>query len=156
MMTSQPKTPAILNDDISRKIPDGSRISYYREFLNARSEGFSLKKCLGNTVHHAYTIGAFNSTRTFETLETAQMVQKFPGKVSEIRETVEFPKCEPLNRNFWKFSRAKMRGKNTSWKIFQKFGYTTRGCPLFWKFLKMLLYSRLEVPENSTTGVLVE
>ena len=71
MMTSQSKTPAILNDDISRKIPDGSRISYYREFLNARSEGFSLKKCLGNTVHHAYTIGAFNSTRTFETLETA-------------------------------------------------------------------------------------
>lgn len=70
-MTSQPKTPAILNDDISRKIPDGSRISYYREFLNARSEGFSLKKCPGNTVHHAYTIGAFHSTRTFETLETA-------------------------------------------------------------------------------------
>ena len=71
MMTSQPKTPAILNDNISRKIPDGSRISYYREFLNARSEGFSLKKCPGNTVQHAYTIGAFHSTRTFETLETA-------------------------------------------------------------------------------------
>ena len=71
MMTSQPKTPAILNDDISRKIPDGSRISYFREFLNACSEGFSLKKCPGNTVHHAYTIGAFHSTTTFETLETA-------------------------------------------------------------------------------------
>ena len=63
--------PAILNDNISRKIPDGSRISYYREFLNARSEGFSLKKCPGNTVQHAYTIGAFHSTRTFQTLETA-------------------------------------------------------------------------------------
>ena len=74
--------PAILNDDINRKIPDGSRISYYREFLNARSEGFSLKKCPGNTVHHGYTIGDFHSTRTLETLETAQMVQKFPGQVS--------------------------------------------------------------------------
>ena len=55
-MTSQPKTPAILNDNISRKIPDGSRISYYREFLNARFEGFSLKKGPGKycapRVHH--------------------------------------------------------------------------------------------------------
>ena len=82
------------------------------------------------------------------------MVQKFPEKVWEIRETVEFPKCEPLNRHFWKFSRAKLHGKKTSWKIFRKFGYTTRGCPLLWKFMKMLLYSQLEVPENSTTGVL--
>ena len=49
-------------------------------------------------------------------------VQKFPGKVSEIRETVEFPKCEPLNRNFWKFSRAKLQGKKTSWKFFENLG----------------------------------
>ena len=47
--------------------------------------------------------GAFHSTKTFENLETAAMVQKFPEKFPEILETVEFPKCEPFNRKFWKF-----------------------------------------------------
>ena len=32
-------------------------------------------------------------------------------------------------------------------KNFRKFGYTSRGCPLFWKFWKMLLHSLLEVGE---------
>ena len=35
--------------------------------------------------------------------EKAAMVQKFPEKFPEILETVEFPKCEPFNRKFWKF-----------------------------------------------------
>ena len=31
-----------------------------------------------------------------------------------------------------------------------KFGYTLRGCPLFWKFWKMLLFhSLVEIAENS-------
>ena len=35
------------------------------------------------------------------------------------------------------------------WKFFRKFGYTSRGCPLFWKFWEMLFRSLLEVTENS-------
>ena len=41
---------------------------------------------------------------------------------------------------------AKLNGKKTSGK---KFGYTSRGCPLFRKFWKMLFHSLLEVAENS-------
>ena len=41
---------------------------------------------------------------------------------------------------------AKLNGKKTSGK---KIGYTSRGCPLFRKFWKMLFHSLLEVAENS-------
>jgi len=41
---------------------------------------------------------------------------------------------------------AKLNGKKTSGK---KFGYTSRCCPLFRNFWKMLFYSLLEVAENS-------
>ena len=34
-------------------------------------------------------------------------------------------------------------------KIFRTFGYTSRGCPLFWKFWKKLFHSLLKVAENS-------
>ena len=153
MMTSQLKTPAILNDNISRKIPDGSRISYYREFLNARSEGFFLKKCPGNTVQHAYTIGAFHSTRTFETLETAANGTEISRKSSRNPGNGWISEMRTTQPKFLEIFTCKVARKKTSWKIFRKFEYTTRGCPLLWKFLKMLVYSQLEVPENSTTGM---
>ena len=146
MMTSQPKTPAILNDNISRKIPDCSRISYYREFLNARSEGFSLKKCPGNTVYHAYTIGAFHSTRTFETLETAANGTEISRKSSRNPGNGWISEMRTTQPKFLEIFTCKVARKKTSWKIFRKFEYTTRGCPLLWKFLKMLVYSQLEVP----------
>ena len=50
---------------------------------------------------------------------------------------LKIPGAKPLN------------GKKTSRKMFRKFGYTTRGCPLLWKFWKMLLYLQLEIAENS-------
>ena len=34
-------------------------------------------------------------------------------------------------------------------KIFLTLGYTSQGCPLFWKFWKKLFHSLLEVTENS-------
>ena len=39
--------------------------------------------------------------------------------------------------------------EKTSGKKFQKFWYTSRSCPRFWKFWKMLFRSLLEVAENS-------
>ena len=42
---------------------------------------------------------------------------------------------------------AKLSEKKTFGKIFRKFGYTSRGCPLFWKFWKMLSHSLPEVAE---------
>ena len=86
-----------------------------------------------------YMAGAFHSTKTFENLETKAMVQKFPEKIPEILESVEFPKCEPFNQKFWKFwEQSWMERKLTS-----------RGFPLFWKVWKMLFHSLLEVAKNS-------
>ena len=45
---------------------------------------------------------------------------------------------------------AKLNGKETSGKRhFRKFGYTSRGFRLVWKFWKMLFHSLLEVTKNS-------
>ena len=43
--------------------------------------------------------------------------------------------------------------RNLPWKFFRKFGYTSRGCPLFRKFWEMLFLSPLEVAENSNRTV---
>ena len=45
--------------------------------------------------------------------------------------------------------RANLSGKETFGKNFPKFGYTSRGCPHFGKFWKMLFHSLLEVAEIS-------
>ena len=43
--------------------------------------------------------------------------------------------------------------RNLPWKFFRKFGYTSRGCPLFRKFWEMLFLSPLEVAENSNRAI---
>ena len=160
MMTSQPKTPAILNDNISRKIPDGSRISYYREFLKARSEGFSLKKCPGNTVQHAYTIGAFHSTRTFETLETAangtEISRKSfrnPGNgwISEMRTT------QPKFLEIFTFKVA--RKKKLPGKFFENLSIPREVVLFygnFWKCWSIRNWKFPKIQQPAWTGVLVE
>jgi len=54
----------------------------------------------------------------------------FPGKVPENQEIVEFPKSEPFNRKFRKFWIESQMERKFAGKIFRKFGYTSRGCPL--------------------------
>ena len=41
-------------------------------------------------------------------------------------------------------------------KHFRKFGHTSRGCPLFWKFWKMPFYSLLEIERKFKQDFLVE
>ena len=63
------------------------------------------------------------------------------GKVPENTESVEFPKSEPFNRKFRDESQMerKFPGRN-----FRKFGYTSRGCPLFQNLSKFpVFYSAL-------------
>ena len=160
MMTSQPKTSAILNDNISRKIPDGSRISYYREFLKARSEGFSLKKCPGSTVQHAYTIGVFHSTRTFETLETAangtEISRKSfrnPGNgwISEMRTTqpkfLEIFTCKVARKKNFLENFSKIWVYHARLSSFMEI-FENCWCIRNWKFPK--------IQQPAWTGVLVE
>ena len=49
-----------------------------------------------------------------------------------------------------------MERKLLAVKKFRKFGYTSRGCPPFWKFWKMLFHSLLEVAEFFKSDVLIE
>ena len=59
-------------------------------------------------------------------------------------EIVEFPKSEPFNRIFRKFQDESQMGRKFPGKKFRKFGYTSRGCPLFWNLCKFpIFYSAL-------------
>ena len=61
----------------------------------------------------------------------------FSGKFRESPITVEFLKCEPFNRKFWKIrEKRKLLERN-----FRKFEYTTRGCLLYGNFWKMPFHS---------------
>ena len=112
--------PAILNDDISRK-----NTRRLKDFLLSRIpqrsfRGLSLKKCPGNTVHHGYTIGDFHSTRTQETLETAQMVQKFPGQVSRNPGNGWISEMRTTQPKFLEISASKVEWKKNFLESFSK------------------------------------
>ena len=77
----------------------------------------------------------------------------FPGKVPENPEIVEFPKSEPFNRKFWKFRDENQMERKFPVKYVRKFGYTSRGCPLFRKLCKFAIsYSSALVLLAATTA----
>ena len=64
------------------------------------------------------------------------MVQEFPGKVSRNSGNCKISEMRTIQLKILEIPRANLNGKKTTGKNFRKFGYTSRGCPLFWKFLK--------------------
>jgi len=64
----------------------------------------------------------------------------FQGKVPENPDIVEFPKSEPFNRKFWKFRDENEMERKFPRKYDRKFGYTSRGCPLFRKLCKFAIF----------------
>ena len=66
--------------------------------------------------------------------------ENFLGKVPENTEIVEFLKSESFNGKFWKL----WDGSQMEWKFpgknFRKFGYTSRGCPLFRNLRKFPIF----------------
>jgi len=66
--------------------------------------------------------------------------ENFQGKVPENPEIVEFPKSEPFNRKFWKFRDENQMERKFPGKYVRKFGYTSRGCPLFRKLCKFSIF----------------
>ena len=52
------------------------------------------------------------------------------GKVPENTEIVEFPKSEPFNQKFRKFRDESQMERKFPGKMFRKFGYSSRDCPL--------------------------
>ena len=70
---------------------------------------------------------------------------EFQGKVAEKPEIVEYcRKSEPFNRKFWKFRDENQMERKFRGKHVRKYGYTSRGCPLFRKLCKFdIFYSAL-------------
>ena len=98
---------------------------------------FSVFPIKGNTFE---LLGAFHSTKTFKNLKTGVNGTGIAGK--------SFQKFRKLNANHStensRNSESKVNGKEPSGKKnFRKFGYTSRGCPLFTKSLKTLFHSFL-------------
>jgi len=88
-----------------------------------------------------------------ELSKRAQLVPKFPGKVSrgKNRRMVELLNYETFNRKFHKLSEENEKEpKSPEKKKIGKLAYTSRGCPLFWKFRKMLFSSPKEIREIQT------
>jgi len=54
-------------------------------------------------------------------------------------QTIQLKTPEILEKFKW--------NENSKLENFRKFKYTPRGCPLFWKFWKMLFHSPLEFPD---------
>ena len=62
------------------------------------------------------------------------------GKVPENTEIVEFSKIEPFNRKFRKFRDESQMERKFPGRNFRKFGYTSRGCPLFQNLCKSPIF----------------
>ena len=62
------------------------------------------------------------------------------GEVPENTEIVEFPKSESFNRKFRKFRYESQMERKFLGKIFRKFVYTSRGCPLFRNLCKFPIF----------------
>ena len=75
-----------------------------------------------------------------------QIVQK---SLQKFRKLLNFRNVNHSIENSKKNPGAKLNGKNTSGKKNRKLGYTSCGCPLFWKFWKPLFHSLQEATENS-------
>ena len=77
--------------------------------------------------------------------------ENFLGKVPENQEIVEFPESKPFNQKFCKFQDESQMEREFPGKFFRKFGYTSRGCPLFQNLCKFAIsYSVLVLLARST------
>ena len=111
-----------------------------------RAGCFGLKHCKGIGVHEGrnflylckHGLSLDQKFRNFQNGD--KWYGDFLGKVPENTEFVEFPKSEPFNRKFRKFQDESQMGGKLPGKKFRKFGYTSRGCPLFWNLCKFLIF----------------
>ena len=76
------------------------------------------------------------------------MVQKCPRKVFRNSGNCWISEMRTIQPKIPEIPEVKLNGKQTPGKNFWKSGYTSRGCPLLWKFWRMLCHSHLEVAEN--------
>jgi len=91
---------------------------------------------------HATDIGCLPFDQKFRNFRNGvKWYRHFLGKVPENPEIVEFSKSEPFNQKFRTFRDENQMERKFPGKIFRKFGYTSRGCPLFRKLCKFAIFS---------------
>ena len=73
--------------------------------------------------------------------------RNFSDKFPEIPKTVEFSKCDPFN---WKFREKSWLERKLSGKFFEKFGYSSRGRPLFWNIFRCCSTRYWKLPKIHT------
>ena len=77
--------------------------------------------------------------------------RNFLGRVPENPEIVKFPKSEPFKRKILKFQNENQMEQKF---FFRKFGYTSRGCPLFRKLLKFAIFYSARVLLATITAII--
>jgi len=92
------------------------------------------------------SLGAFHSIKNRGTFEIGANGKEISLESLENTIIVEFPKCEPFNRKFREENQ--MRKFLVRKRNLPKFGYTSRGCPLFPKFRKIMFHSPLQISRN--------
>lgn len=78
---------------------------------------------------------------------TSKRDKQYESVLSKIRKLLNFGN---INHSTENFERKHPMERNFLERNCQKFGYTSRGRPLFAKFRKMLFHSLLEISGNST------
>ena len=101
-------------------------------------------RALEKPVCREETRGTFHSTKTFENLANGTEISH--KSFQKCRKLLNF-RMQTIQPKILEIPGAKLNGQKTSGK---KFGYSSRGCPLFWKFWNMLFHSPLEVAEKNS------
>ena len=97
-----------------------------------------------------FYMGHFPFNQNFRKFGNSGNGTEISGKVSGNSWNCWISEMRTIQPKILEILGAKLNGKETSGKRhFRKFGYTSRGFRLVWKFWKMLFHSLLEVAKNS-------
>ena len=113
---------------------------------NLKTQSSFLRLGLPSTlIGHENSRGAYLSTKNFDIFRNGdKWYRNFLSRVPENPEIVGFAKNQPFNRKFRKFQGESQMERKFPWKKVRKFGYTSRGCPLFRNLCKFpIFYSAL-------------
>ena len=89
-------------------------------------------------------MGAYHLTKNFEIFETGSNGTEIREKFQKIRKLLNFRKANHSTENSRKFRDESQTERKFPGNFFRKFGYTSRGCPLFRILCKFpIFYSAL-------------
>ena len=142
----------------SSTYPGFQRIFFSYRYRGSRRSRVKEARALSNRKHGLFQIRYFeNGTlepgyiqpKLSKIWKQGEMVQKFPGKVSRNSGICWISEMRTIRPKILEIPGAKLNGKKNCGKTFPKIWVYLLRLAFFWKFLKMLFHSLLEVAENS-------